>query len=159
MEVGILKKIKQVILILMSGILITTFLSGCINPVKEVPIIKVNITYTERQGIAEVDTYSFIQDNVSYINRPKRTQAESFPAIIGRTTIIKKVMKDNDKVNETVIGPWEAIPYKGNGRYSLDVGFYDGNYPEPGDMVHISIMVVDKNGERIGYVIENIVWK
>lgn len=159
MRVDTLNKIKKIVILLISSILITTFLSGCVNPLKEVPVMKVNITYTERQGIVEADSHSFTQGNVSYIDRPKRTQAESFPAVIGRATIVKKITNDNAKFNGTFIGPWEALSYKGNGSYSFNVGFSDGSYPESGDIVHISVMVVDSSGQRIGYLTEDSTWK
>jgi|SRR3972149_459077 len=158
MKIYSLNKIGKFILMI-SIILFTIFLNGCVNPAKDVPIIKVNVTYSEREGIVEADTYSFVQDNVSYINRPKKTVADSFPAIIGRATINKKIIKDNEKVNETIIGPWEAVTYKGDGSYSFDLGFHEGNYPEPGDQVHISIIVVDNKGERIGYIVADTIWK
>src|SRR3989338_6448954 len=66
---------------MISIILFTIFLNGCVNPAKDVPIIKVNVTYSEREGIVEASTYSFVQDNVSYINRPKKTVADSFPSL------------------------------------------------------------------------------
>lgn len=152
-------KIKKVIILLISSILITTFLSGCLNPIKEVPVLKIDITYSEKQGIVGADKFSFVQDNVSYINRPKKTQAESFPAVIGRITIIKSITKDNQKVNETMIGPWETLSYKGNGSYTFYLGFPEGIYPAPGDALHISVIVVDKTGQRIGYVIQDTKWK
>jgi hypothetical protein len=154
-----LNTIKKIMILLVFSILIPTSLSGCINPMGVVPVMKIDINYTERQGIAESDSHSFTQDNVSYIDRPKRTQAQSFPAIIGRATVIKKVIDNNAKFNGTVIGPWEALPYKGNGSYSFYVGFYDGGYPESGDTVHISVMVVDNAGQRIGYITEDEIWK
>lgn len=143
---------KIVILLLMTSILIATLISGCINPMKQVPVLRVNITYTERQGIVDADRYSFTQDNVSYIDRPKKIQADSFPAIIGRITMVT-----TDK--NVVIGPWETLPYKGNGNYSFNLGFHDGNFPERGNAIHISIIVVDKSGQRIGYVVEDTKWK
>lgn len=154
-----LNKIKRSVILLMSIILIITFVSGCINPMRQVPVMKINITYTEREGIVEADAHSFTQDNVSYLDRPKRTQAESFPAIIGRATIVKKITSDNAMFNGTTVGPWEALPYKGNGSYSFYVGFSEGNYPETGDTIHISVMVVDKTGQRIGYIVEDSTWK
>lgn len=153
-----MNKIKKIILLLISIILVTTFLSGCVNPIEKVPVITINVTYAERQGVVDADRFLFIQDSVNYIDRPKRTQAESFPAIIGRATIVKKI-KGNEKVNETIIGPWEAIPYKGNGSYRFSVGFNNGNYPESGDEIHISVIVVDKSGQRIGYIIQDFTWK
>jgi hypothetical protein len=158
-KVDNLSRIKRVMILLVISILIPTFLSGCVNPMEKVPVMKINITYTERQGIAEPDSHSFTQDSVSYIDRPKRTQAQSFPAIIGRTTVIKKVIKNDAKFNGTVIGPWESLPYKGNGSYSFYVGFYDGGYPESGDTIHVSVMVVDSTGQRIGYITEDETWK
>src|SRR3989304_5203182 len=123
MKIYSLNKIGKFILMI-SIILFTIFLNGCVNPAKDVPIIKVNVTYSEREGIVEADTYSFVQDNVSYINRPKKT-----------------------------------VAYKGDGSYSFDLGFHEGNYPEPGDQVHISIIVVDNKGERIGYIVADTIWK
>ena len=152
-------KIRKIIILSMFSILIITFLSGCINPMRQVPVMKINITYAEREGIVDADAHSFTQGNVSYLDRPKRTQAESFPAIIGRATIVKKIKSDNAIFNGTTVGPWEALPYKGGGSYSFYIGFSDGNYPESGDTIHISVMVVDKTGQRIGYIVEDSTWK
>jgi hypothetical protein len=136
------------ILFLFTGIII----SGCIeNPAKQVPVIQANITYQEIQGFAEVENYKITEGTVSYLGRPKKTQAESFPAITARTMIVK------DK--NSIIGPWETLSYKGNGTYSFNIGFAEDHYPLPGDRVHISIMVVDKNGQRIGYFVQDMVWE
>lgn len=126
-------------------------ISGCINPAGQVPIVNVNITFIEKEGIAEAENYTFTQGTVKYIARPRSTAAESFPAIAARTTIMKG--------KNSSIGPWETLPYKGSGTYSFNLGFHENHYPACNDFVHISIMVVDKKGERIGYVTENIVWK
>ncbi|MBU4220575.1 MAG: hypothetical protein KKA10_02965 [Euryarchaeota archaeon] len=126
-------------------------ISGCINPAGQVPIVKVNITFIEKEGIAEAENYTITQGTVRYIARPRSTMAESFPAIAARATIMKG--------KNSSIGPWEALPYKGSGAYSFNLGFHDDHYPAPNNLVHISIMVVDKEGERIGYVTENIIWK
>ncbi len=139
--------IKKVIILLV--IAASILISGCINT--DVPIIKVNITFVEREGIVEADHYTLTQENISYIARPKKNYAESFPAIAGRTTMFHG--------KDTVIGPWETLPYKGSGVYTFNLGFDERGYPKVNDMVHITIMVVDKNGDRIGYVIEDIKWK
>jgi hypothetical protein len=59
----------------------------------------------------------------------------------------------------TVIGPWETLPYKGNGTYTFNIGFDAKRYPKTNDMVHITIMVVDSKGERIGYIIKDTKWE
>jgi len=136
------------VLFFLTGIII----SGCIgNPTKQVPVVHVNITFVEKQGFAEVENYKITQDTVNYLGRPKTTQAESFPAITARTMIVKG--------NNSTIGPWETLSYKGNGTYSFNIGFKDDSYPVPDDKIHISIMVVDKKGERIGYFIQDIIWE
>lgn len=138
---------KLVILLFLFGIVF----SGCINPARQVPIVKVNITFVEKEGIAEAENYTLTQETISYISRPRSTVAESFPAIAARATVLKG--------KNSSIGPWEMVPYKGGGTYSFNIGFKEEHYPEPDDKVHISIIVVDKKGERIGYVIENIIWR
>ena len=136
------------LLLILSGIMI----SGCIgNPTKQVPVVHVNITFVEKQGFAQVQNYKIIQGTVSYLGRPQKTQAESFPAITARTMIVKE--------KDSIIGPWETLSYKGNGTYSFNIGFKDDNYPVPDDKIHISIMVVNKKGERIGYFIEDMIWE
>ena len=137
-----------IIILLFLGIII----SGCVeNPTKEVPVVKVNITFEEKNGIVEAESYKLPPGTVSYLSRPRTTQADKFPAIGARTTILKG--------ENSTIGPWEMVPYKGNGTYSFNIGFEENHYPVPNDTIHVSIMVVDKNGGRIGYVIENIKWK
>jgi hypothetical protein len=141
-----MKKTFMILLIL------TVIFSGCINnPARQVPVVKVNITFVENQGIVVAQNYTLTQGTVAYLNRPRNTQAESFPAIASRTMIAKGA--------NSTIGPWEMVTYTGNGIYSFNIGFQDDHYPVSGDIVHISIIVVDKAGTRIGYVVENIVWK
>jgi hypothetical protein len=137
------------IFLLISGII----LSGCINPLREVPVVKANVILVENnsQGTVDAESYTFTQGNVSYFNRPKKTQADSFPAIAGRIMIAKG--------NKSVIGPWEMLNYSGNGNYSFIMGFRENEYPVAGDTIHVSIMVVDKDGSRIGYIVDNIKWK
>ncbi len=124
-------------------------MSGCINT--NVPVIKVDITFVEKEGIVEAKNYTLTPANVSYIARPKKNYAESFPAIAGRATIF------NGK--DTIIGPWETLPYKGSDIYKFNIGFDEGRYPKTNNKVHVTIMVVDKNGDRIGYVVDDIKWK
>ena len=138
---------KFIILLFLFGIMI----SGCINPAGQVPIVNVNITFIEKEGIAEAENSTLTQGTVKYIARPRSTAADTFPAIAARTTLMKG--------KNSSIGQWETLPYKGSGTYSFNLGFHENHYPAPDDMVHISIMVVDKKGERIGYVTENIIWK
>ena len=139
--------IKKVIILYI--IVASILISGCINT--ETPIIKVDITFIEAEGIVGADHYKLTPENVSYIARPKKIYAESFPAIAGRTTIFDG--------KDTIIGPWETLPYKGSGAYTFNIGFDERRYPKINDMVHVTIMVVDKNGDRIGYVVEDIKWK
>lgn len=135
-------------LFFLSGIII----SGCIgNPTKEVPVVHVNITLVEKNGNVEVENYKLTQGMVNYLSRPKATQAESFPAITARTMIVKGM--------NSTIGPWETLPYKGNGTYSFNIGFKEDNYPVLDDKVHISIMiVVDTKGKQISYFAQDMIW-
>ncbi len=141
-----MKKIIIVLLIL-SGIII----SGCIaNPLRQVPVVKVNITFAEdKQGIAQVVNYTLTQGTVNYLSRPRQTVADSFPAI-GSRMIIPKYSS---------IGPWEMVPYKGSGTYSYNIGFDEKHYPVTNDTVHVSIIVVNANAGRIGNLEEIIKWK
>ena len=135
-------------LFLFSGIII----SGCIgNPAKQVPVVHVNITLVETDGYVEVENYRLTQELVNYLSRPRTTTAESFPAITARTMIVKG--------KNSSIGPWETLPYKGNGTYSFNIGFKEDKYPVLNDTVHISIMIVDKNGGQTGYFVQDMIWK
>ncbi len=122
--------------------------SGCIE---NVPVIKANIAFVEKEGIVEAENYTLTPGNVSYFNRPRNVQAGSFPAIAARATFLEG--------NDSMIGPWEALSYNGSGTYSFNIGFDEKRYPKVNDKIHISIMVVDKDGERIGYMIKDITWK
>lgn len=116
-----------------------------------VPIVKVNVTFLEKGGIVQATNYSIVQGSVGYFNKPSKDVANNLPAIFGRVTLgIEK---------EASIGPWETLPYKGNGTYQLNLGFYRGRNPKVGMPVHISVLVADKNGERIGYLVSNMEWK
>jgi len=135
-------------LFLLSGMII----SGCIgNPAKQVPVVHVNMTLVENDGYVEVEDYKLTQEMVNYLSRPRTTQAESFPAITARTMIVKG--------KNSSIGPWETLPYKGNGTYSLNIGFKEDKYPVLNDSVHISIMIVDKNGGQTGYFVQDMIWE
>lgn len=142
-------KIQIIILLTLTSILVLTFIY--INPAREVPVINVDIIFNEKDDTFIAENYTFKQENVSYIARPKNIMAESFPAIVARATLTKG--------NQNIIGPWEAIDFNGSGKYSFNVGFHDGKYPQQGDTIHMSIMVVDKDGGRIGYVVENFRWR
>lgn len=144
-------KIKSIILLLSSVLLLSSILplSGCLgNPMKNVPVIDINITFVEDKGIVDATDYEFKQGEVNYFSRPMKEQAE-FPAISARAMIVRG--------SNSSIGPWEMLPYSGPGTYSLKVGFEE--YPVPEDIIHISIYVVDKDGERIGVITDNLVWK
>lgn len=146
-----MKKFKIYTIFLSILLIFATFTSGCLNTFQDVPVIKINIVFAEKQGIVEAEGYTFTQDNVSYVNRPKRVQAQSFPAISARVTTVRD--------NKTIIGPWEVIPYTGSSNYSLNIGFGENYHPMRGDPMHISIIVIDKDGQRIGYVIKDILWQ
>ncbi len=140
-------KTLLILLILISGILI----SGCVqNPTKEVPVIKVNITFVEKEGVVQATEYSLTQGTVSYLDRPKKDEGP-FPAIAARTMI--------SKGKNSTIGSWEMLSYTGPGTYSFNIGFDEKTYPESNDTVHVSIYVVNTKGERIGVQINNIIWK
>lgn len=141
-----MKKILVLGLLLVASVTI----SGCVK-VSQVPIIKVNVTFAENESVAEVQNYTLTPGNIEFFNRPKSIQAKSFPAIAGRVTFLEG--------NHTVIGPWETLPYNGNGTYTFNIGFSESRHPNVNEMVHISIMVVDKNGDRIGYFIKDIKWQ
>ncbi len=136
-----------VIIFFLLGIVV----SGCVaNPARQVPVVHVNISFVEKQSIVEVENYRLTQGKVNYLSRPRTTQAESFPAIAARTMIV-------DGLNST-IGPWEMLSYNGSGTYTFNIGFLEDQYPLRNETVHVSIMVVDKKGERIGYFVQNIMW-
>jgi len=98
-------KILIIILILM-GVMFT----GCLtNPTKEVPIVKVNISFKENNSIVEATNYTLDRGTVSYLNRPMATQAKNFPSIGARTTIMKG--------KNSTFGPWEMVPYTGDGSW------------------------------------------
>lgn len=140
-------KIYIFFFILFTGI----FISGCIdNPLKEVPVIEVNITFIEKDGIVVVENYSLDKGAVSYLNRPKKEWG-TFPTIASRTVV--------SKGENRTIGPWENLPYTGPGTYSFNIGFDETSYPVKNDSVHISIYVIDKNGDRIGAEIRDIIWE
>lgn len=135
-------------LFLISGMII----SGCIgNSTKQVPVVHVNMTLVEKDGYVEVENYKLTQEMVNYLSRPRTTQAESFPAITARTMIVKG--------KNSSIGPWETLPYKGNGAYSFNIGFKEDKYPVLNDTVHISIMIVDIKGGQIGYFVQDMIWE
>lgn len=140
-------KISIIVLPIIIGILI----SGCIdNPMKEVPIVKVNVTFIEKDGFVEAVGDNTTQGIVSYLKRPQREQAP-FPAIAARTMITKG--------KNSSIGQWEVLPYTGPGIYSFNIGFVEEKYPVTNDSVHVSIYVVNEKGERIGFITKDIVWK
>lgn len=123
--------------------------SGCLDT-WVAPVIKVNITLVEKENVVEVENYTLTPGNVNYFNRPRNIQARSFPAIAARATFLEG--------NKSAIGPWETLSYDGGGTYSFNIGFDKKRYPIVNDTIHVSIMVVDKDGERIGYLIKDIVW-
>ncbi len=141
---------KTIVILFLIGILV----SGCINnPLKQVPVVKVNITLTEKGGHVEAVNQSYTPAYVDYGARPRNPVIESFPAIISRVVLVPQ----NDTKNST-IGQWETLGYNGNGTYSFKVGFPEGYYPQYNDTVFVTIMINDAKGERIGFVAQNILW-
>ena len=110
--------------------------------------MKLNVTFVEKDGIVEVADYELTQESVSYLARPVREHAP-FPAISARTMIV------NGK--NSSIGPWEMLPYSGPGSYTMNLGF-EAN-PVANDSIHVSVYVVDKDGERIGAFKDDLVWR
>lgn len=135
------------------GIFSILTISGCINPIKNVPVIKVNIMFADNQstGIIDAKNYTLTPGTVMYINRPVKTQADNFPAIASRVMVT-----DN---NHSVIGPWEMKTYNGSGVYTYNIGFPENYYPTNNSQIHVTIMVANQTGKLIGYVVENIKWK
>ncbi len=139
-----------IVFLLFLGIII----SGCIeNPLKQVPVVKVNLTLVEKGGLVVAENSTFTQGTVDYAGRPKNP-ISTFPAITGRTL----VARNNTNATTESSSNWESIPYKGNGTYLMDIGFNEKYYPDPGDSVHVSVMIVDEKGNRIGYVVNNMKW-
>ncbi len=142
-----------VILLILSGIII----SGCIgNPLSEVPVVKVNITFVEKQGKIDVENFTVEQGIVNYLRRPKNIQAEKLPSIGARTALIKG--------KNSTIGPWEMTSFNGTGTYAFNIGFDEKHYPQKNDTVHVSIYlgVINKTtrkGETVGFVTRDIIWK
>jgi len=137
-------------------LLLGTIVSGCIeNPLKQVPVVKVNITFMEKNGKFYPENYTLTQGMVDYAARPIKNNVESFPAISARTMVVK------NGTNGTIetISLWENLPFKGKGTYNFNIGFNEKYYPGTGDLVHISIIVSDEKAERVGYVVENKVWE
>lgn len=132
-------------MIMLLTILISIGISGCIG-YGSVPVIKANITFVDNQSSGLVDAvhYSFTEENVSYIDRPKKTQADSFPAIAGRVI--------TGKGNSSAIGPWEMVSYNGAGDYSFNIGYPEKYHPASGDPLHVTVMVIGKTGHNIGYI-------
>jgi len=142
-----------IVLILLLGIIV----SGCVqNPIKQVPVVKVNITFVEKGGFFVPENYTtYTQGTVDYAGRPKNTRAKSFPAISGRTMVVR----NNTNGSTETLGQWETLPFKGNGTYNFNIGFNEKYYPDPNDLVHISIIVSDEKARRIGYAVENKIWE
>lgn len=141
-----------IIFLFLLGIIV----SGCIeNPLKQVPVVKVNITFVEKAGYMDVENFTFTQKTVDYAARPRDTRAETFPTISARTLM----MKNNTNASVEANGPWANIPFKGQGTYSFTMGINEKFYPDPGDVVHISIIVVDEKGRRIGYLVRDMGWE
>jgi|GEM_PF-2102604 len=142
---------SKIMYLLLLGIII----SGCIeNPLKQVPVVKVNITLVERDNLVVGENATFTQSTVDYAARPNNP-VTTFPVISGRTL----VTRNNTKTSTLGTGQWESLPYRGNGTYSFNIGMAEDYYPEPGDNVHVTIMVANKTGARIGYTIHNMIWE
>lgn len=143
---------SKIVLLLLLGIIV----SGCVqNPLKQVPVVKVNITFMEKEGKFYPVNYTFTQGMVDYAARPRNIQVQSFPAISARVNVVR------NGTNATMLatGPWETLPFKGNGTYNFNIGFNEKYYPNPNDSYHLSIIVSDEKGRRIGYVVENKIWE
>ncbi len=140
---------KSILILLL--LIFVIVVSGCIeNPTKQVPVVHANITLAEKEGVVNFESYKLVQGTVNYLGRPRTEQAETFPAISARTVILKG--------ENSTIGPWENLPYKGSGTYSFDIGFTEGKYPASKDNVNIYIYVWDEKGNRIGFISYQMIW-
>lgn len=135
-----------IVLLLILGIVI----SGCIsNPLRQVPVVNVNVTFTEKQGYPVAETINLTQKTVDYAARPQ-TRQTFFPAIVGRTMV--------SKGKNSTVGEWEMKEYNGPGVYSFDIGFVEGHEPAFNDTVLVSIYIMDKKGETIFFGNQYILW-
>lgn len=145
------KNWKLLIIYVVAVVIILIFLANTYKEInREMPVIKVDMIIVEKEGIANIENVTLTPGNVSYANRPNKTVAKRFPAIAARATFLKSA--------NGVIGPWETLDYNGTGRYSFNIGFSDIHYPQINDKIHVSIMIVDKDGNRIGYFVKDTVW-
>src|SRR5659263_678826 len=133
-----------IVMLLLLGIIV----SGCIdNPLKHVPVVKVNITFMEKEGKFYPENYTLTQGMVYYAARPMNTTVDKFPAISARTMVVK----NNTNGTIETLGLWENVLFKGKGTYNFNIGFNEKYYPDKGDLVHISIIVSDEKAQRVGY--------
>jgi hypothetical protein len=149
--INIKGKEKLLIIYIVVVFIILAFLTNIVSNVnKDVPVIKADAILLEKDNIVEIENITLVIGNVSYLNRPKKTQADTFPAVAARVTLLRG--------NKSIIGPWETVSYNGSGRYSFNIGFNEMYYPKINDRIHVSIMIVDKKGERIGYFVKDMIW-
>ena len=142
---------KLLIIYVIAVVIILVFLINTYKGTnRDVPVIKVDMIVVEKEGIANIEKVTLTPGNVSYINRPNKIVADKFPAIAARVTFLRGA--------NSVIGPWETLYYNGTGKYTFNIGFSEIHYPQINDNIHISIMIVDKVGNRIGYFVKDMVW-
>ena len=69
------------------------------------------------EGFFVPENYTYSQGTVDYAGRPRTTRSK-FPAIAARTMVVR----NNTNGSTETLGPWETLPFKGNGTYNFNIG-------------------------------------
>jgi FtsP/CotA-like multicopper oxidase with cupredoxin domain len=157
--------LKSAVFLLLFALLVLS-VSGCLkSPTEQVPVVKVDLTLkhnddADSEKRVVVEKFEQTMTSVNFISRPQdQTSSAYFPGVQARVQLFRNVTVDGAVRKQVVFGPWASVPYKGDGEYSLVLGFKEGEYPQEGEQVHITVMIVDKDGKTIGYFINDSLWQ
>jgi hypothetical protein len=106
--------------------------------------IRVNMNLIEEaSGIKMVDTV-LTQEIIDQSNN----SGVNYPLIIGTATL----------KNMNITFGSSSTRYHGSGKYVLDIGF-QGYIPKKDDVIRLSILVTDTNGDVIGNFEKDLIWR
>lgn len=152
-------------MVLLLVVVLVLFASGCLkNPVEQVPVVKVDLVLKHNPNASSekkvvVEGFNYLVTTENFISRPwDQMSTAYFPGVQARVQLFRNVSVDGKVRKKVVFGPWASVPYKGEGEYSLVLGFKEGEYPQEGDQMHISVLIVDKEGKKLGYFINDTTW-
>jgi len=137
-------KRSSIFILIIIILILASLLTISIMNVEEMPIIKVKAEVTVTDGNPAVEIVNIEQDAVNPLKAPQGDSDVGFPSVDAKAIIATE--RGWAKVSY-----WDAEVYHGNGTYDFVLGFHRGITLEHGDMVRVSVDVVEVDDEGHTY--------